>query len=68
MLYLKEINDIVLLEVELKRLKLLYSDILKGSERQPLLNQLRNRIKHISRQINILEQKAAALPEVHMSV
>ena len=63
MLYLKEIKDIVLLEAELKRLKALYSQLLEVSERQTILNHLRNRIKLITRQVNILEQKTTAVQE-----
>lgn len=57
MLYLKEIKDIMLLEVELKKMKALYAHILRQSEDQSFLKDLRRRIKYISAQINVMQQQ-----------
>ena len=66
MLYTKNVKDAFLLEVELKRIKLLYANILEQSEDRSILKDLRRRIKELSRRISILHQESFHSSEVSL--
>lgn len=54
MLYSKNINDISLLQSELKKLKALYVEALNKKEDTSALQQLRKRIKLLSFRIDLI--------------
>ncbi|MDB5250709.1 MAG: hypothetical protein JWQ40_5103 [Segetibacter sp.] len=57
MFYLKKVNDIFLLEAELKKLKILYAELLKKPAASSSLNEVRRMIKVLSARINVLKME-----------
>lgn len=54
MLYYKNINDISLLQAELKKLRALYAEELNKKENLSALQQLRTRIKLVASRIDLI--------------
>jgi hypothetical protein len=54
MFYLKKVDDVFLLEAELKKLKITYADLLKKPNASSSLKDVRRQIKVITGRINIL--------------
>ena len=57
MVYLKKVSDISLLEAELKRLKILYAELLKQPNTSVSLKEVRRMIKVLSGRINVLKME-----------